>query len=102
MAGLTATHRVSMGNQGVSCPSSSQGSCPPLNPMECGKGKWGKTSRAGGFVPEINRYALQHISVQMLLEGQSGHRPLHQSLRVWGRNLTRDQHLCDTCQRRQL
>src|SRR5882762_7415427 len=36
MAGLTATHRVSTGNQGDSCPSSSRGSCPPLNPMECG------------------------------------------------------------------
>jgi hypothetical protein len=36
MAELTATHRISTANQGVSCPSSFQDSCLPLNREKCG------------------------------------------------------------------
>src|SRR6266516_6509175 len=32
---MTTACRVSTGNHGESCPSSSAGSCPPLNSMEC-------------------------------------------------------------------
>ena len=53
MAGLATTLRVSTGNQEVGCLTSSKGSCPPLNPMECENFSYDKYSLMQSFYEQV-------------------------------------------------
>src|SRR6266849_4603602 len=59
MVGLTAPPPVSTGNQGGSCPSSSKGSCPPLNGVACIRVKGGVGSQTSGQCPVRDDHGLR-------------------------------------------
>src|SRR6266446_5122003 len=77
----TASRRVSTGNQEVSCSSPSEGSCPPLNPMECAQDitDFITAAQSAGLAPTTINTKLSILTSffeHLREEGQMTHQPV--------------------------